>query len=126
MDTQNVNMEFYQNHVDNWMQKCFGAIIASDRVERNYRFLEEALELTQSCGLTKEDAIRLVDYVFDRPVGEIRQEVGGVMVTLAALCNAHGISLANCAEKELARVYELIDKIREKQASKKIKSGPLP
>jgi hypothetical protein len=67
----------------------------------------------------------MVDYVFDRPAGAQEQEVGGVMVTLAALCNALKLSMDNAAEKELARNWERIEAIRHKQASKPAGS-PMP
>ncbi len=94
----------FQNNVAKWMLGCFSAIIASDKVERNHRFLEEALELVQSCGCTKSEAQQLVDYVFNRPVGETDQEIGGVMVTLAALCTANEERMASCGNMELARI----------------------
>lgn len=110
-----------------WCYACFGKTTALDKTERNWRFLEESLELVQSLGGTKEDALKMVDYVFGRPPGETRQEVGGVMVTLAALCNANDIDLMTAAVDELERVctHEMIEKIRIKHASKPHKS-PLP
>jgi hypothetical protein len=71
-----------------WLKRCFGEVIASDIAERNHRFLEEALELVQSLGCTKSEALQLVDYVYGRNVGQVRQEIGGVMVTLSALSSA--------------------------------------
>jgi len=46
--------------------------------------------------------------------------VGGVMVTLAALCLASGIDMYSAAERELARINqpEIVAKIRTKQAAK--------
>ncbi|WP_431300640.1 hypothetical protein [Tabrizicola sp. BL-A-41-H6] len=67
----------------------------------------------------------MVDYVFDRPTGAQEQEIGGVMVTLAALCNAIELSMDDAGEKELARNWERIEAIRRKQASKPAGS-PLP
>src|SRR5688572_16930932 len=93
----------FQNQVRLWMLRCFGKEIAADTIERNYRFLEESLELVQSCGLDKEKAIELVEYVYSRPIGETKQEIGGVMVTIAALCDAHGIDLEECSREELSR-----------------------
>lgn len=117
----------FQGLVHNWMLKCFGPEIAADTKERNYRFIEEALELVQAVGCSREDAHKLVDYVFDRPPGDPLQEVGGVMVTLAAFCTTHGISLEEAGEIELARVWTVIDKIRAKQASKPHRADkPLP
>lgn len=118
-------MTSYQRRVTDWMMACFGAKITVDRTERNHRFLEEALELVQSCGCTKSEALQLVDYVFDRPVGQTTQEVGGVMVTLAALCTACGITMDAEAETELARVWTKVEKIRAKHAAKP-QFSPLP
>jgi hypothetical protein len=117
--------ETYQARIAAWMQACFGPKIAADKYERNHRFLEEALELVQSNGCTKQEALLLVDYVFDRPVGDLNQECGGVMVTLAALSNASGLDMEQAGEKELARVWEKIDVVREKQKMKP-SSSPLP
>lgn len=117
----------FQQRVQPWMLECFGAEIAADRVERNHRFLEESLELVQALGCTASEAHQLVDYVFGRPVGDPPQEVGGVMVTLAALCLASGLDMHDAGEVELARISapELVAKIRAKQAAKP-KHSPLP
>jgi hypothetical protein len=116
----------FQRDVYNWLTTCFGPQIANDKIERNYRFLEEALELVQSLGCTKEDAYKLVDYVFERPLGEPQQEVGGVMITIAALCIVNNINMYDAGNIELNRVWEKIDKIKAKHDSKQIKSSPLP
>ena len=110
----------FQNRVHGWMLECFGAEIAGDKLERNDRFIEEALELVQSTDYPRERALALVDYVYGRPIGEPSQEVGGVRVTLAALCIAHGIDGEAAAETELTRILapEIIAKIRAKQAAK--------
>jgi hypothetical protein len=118
-------VESFQSRVQPWMMACFGAEISADRIERNHRFLEEALELVQSTGCTQSEAHQLVDYVYGRPQGEINQEVGGVMVTLAALCLANGIDMHEAAETELARIWTKVEKIRAKQAAKP-KHSPLP
>lgn len=70
-----------QERVQPWMMATFGPVIAADRIERNHRFIEEALELIQACGCTQSEAHQLVDYVYDRPQGDVNQEVGGVMIT---------------------------------------------
>jgi hypothetical protein len=118
-------MHVYQYGVDSWMRATFTDEVRLDYPERNYRFLEEALELAQSGNCTREDALRLVDYVYGRPVGDLRQEVGGVMVTLAALCTAHGVDMQECGNVELARNWVNKDKIAAKAARKTIRS-PLP
>lgn len=115
----------FQARVRPWMIECFGAEIASDGMERNHRFLEEALELIQACGCTRSEAHQLVDYVFDRPAGEKQQEVGGAMVTLAALCLAQSLDMHEAGEIELVRIWTKVDQIRAKQAAKP-KHSPLP
>jgi len=109
------------------MQACFGPAISADRVERNHRFLEEALELVQANGCTVSEAHQLVDYVFGRAIGDPVQEAGGVMVTLAALCEASGLDMHDAGEVELARVSDpdVIARLRAKQASRP-KHSPLP
>lgn len=115
----------FQNRVNEGMQVCFGAEISKDKVERNHRFIEEALELVQSLGATKSECHQLVDYVFDRNIGEPVQEAGGVMVTLAALCLSQNMNMDEAGELELKRIWTKVDAIREKQAAKP-KHSPLP
>ena len=110
----------YQDRVNEWMQACFGPAISADGTERNFRFGEEALELMQALGATEDEAITLVRYVWGRPKGDPKQEVGGVMVCLAALCNAHGMNYDQEAQIELARCWEKIEKIRAKHAAKPV------
>lgn len=111
-------MESFQQRVQPWMLACFGKEIAGDADERNHRFLEESLELAQACGCSAQEVHQLVDYVFSRAPGEKAQEVGGVMVTLAALCLAHGLDMHAAGEDELAQIWEKIDAIRAKHALK--------
>jgi hypothetical protein len=120
----------FQQRVSFWMDRCFGSVEAlapdaTDPTERNHRFLEEALELVQSCGCTAVEAHQLVDYVFGRLIGEKHQEVGGVMLTLAALCTAQAIDMRQSGETELTRVWTKIEQIRAKHAAKP-KHSPLP
>ena len=115
----------FQKRVDDWLFACFGAEIARDKIERNHRFLEEALELVQSAGCIRSEAHQLVDYVYGREIGEMGQEIGGVMNTLAALCLAHGFDMTKCGDIELARCCTKIENIRAKQAAKP-KHSPLP
>lgn len=115
----------FQARVHSWLMACFNDEIAFSRQERNHRFLEEALELTQSLGCTASEAHQLVDYVFGRPAGEPSQEVGGTSVCLAALCNAAGIDQVDAAETELARIWTKVEAIRAKHATKP-QFSPLP
>lgn len=110
----------FQQAVRTWIRLCFGDAIAYDKAERNRRFLEESLELVQSLGMSKAEALFWVEYVYGRDVGEPRQEVGGVRVCLAALCNANGMDEDECGEHELIRISDpaVVEKIRHKHANK--------
>jgi hypothetical protein len=108
----------FQSRVKPWLAACLGPALANDLAERNHRFLEEALELVQSTGCSQHAAHQLVDYVYGRPVGEPAQEVGGVMVTLAALCLANNLDMHAAADIELSRIWLLVEQIREKQLAK--------
>lgn len=115
----------FQTYVNEWVEACFGLMVAKDKVERNHRFIEEAIELVQACNCEREHVHQIVEYVYSRPVGDKSQEVGGVMVTLAALCSANKIYMEACGNEELTRCWQKIDQIREKQAKKK-KDSALP
>lgn len=117
--------EPFQTRVRAWTHACFGAEMARNVQVRVHRFVEEALELAQAFGCTAKDAHALVDYVFGRPVGEKRQEVGGTLVTLAALCDADDLDMTAAGEVELARNWTKVGKIRAKQAAAP-KDSPLP
>ena len=115
----------FQLRVVDWMMETFSMEVCRDTTERNHRFLEEALELVQAMGCTQAEAHMLVGYVYGRPVGEPEQEVGGALVTLAALCAAADFSMADLGNRELERCWLNIDRIRAKQAGKP-KHSPLP
>lgn len=115
----------FQERVEGWLKACFPIAVWSNRAERTHRFLEEALELAQANGCSREDALTLVDYVYGRPIGTPDLEVGGVMVTLAALCSASQINMDEAGDGELKRNWSRIETIRAKQAAKP-RGSPLP
>lgn len=115
-------MNVSQDMVAAWVEKCFGEPpLPSNIGERRKRFLEEALELVQSVGMTKEEAIQLVDYVFSRPVeDDPRKEFGGTVTTVMALAQSAGYDLATAVNDEFDRMTANIDKIRAKQQAKPV------
>lgn len=113
-----VTREPLQPRVAPWMQVCFGPEISADCLERGDRFLEEVFELLQSGDYPRERVRQIEGYVWSRPVGDPAQEVGGVMITLAAYCLAHNLDMHDAGDAELARIWTKVDKIRAKQAAK--------
>lgn len=108
----------FQKRVFQWVTHAFGKVKAESHKERCRRFFEEATELVQALGMTKEECVHLVDYVYGREVGEVGQELGGVSVTLHALAEAAGEDLAVRGEEELARIWTCVDKIRKRNEKK--------
>lgn len=116
--TVNVEQTSFQNNVQNWLLETFGHEVAADVPERCFRFIEEALELVQALGMSKEDVLRVVVYTFARPEGEIIQEIGGALVTLAALCSSVNQDMQTCGETEIANNWKRKDAIRQKWLNK--------
>ena len=120
----------FQSRVADWMYRCFGNDITNSAQERCWRFAEEAGELVQTLGMTQQQWTEIGEYVWKRAVGETPQEIGGVMVTLAALSHAVHLSMSGCGEVELARIDTpaMIAKIRQKHHDKvlRIPTSPLP
>jgi hypothetical protein len=101
-----------------WVAATFGADVMADVTERGFRFGEEAVELLQAVGLTRMDVITLVNYVYDRPVGDMANEIGGCMVTLPSLAHAVNLNLGMIATNTLAACWKNKDAIRIKGSKK--------
>ena len=93
-----------QREAMRWVRETFGDENAAP-VERARRLLEEALELAQATGVSREDATKLAAHVYaKRPRATRRRKAGGVGVTLLAYCESIRAS-ADAAEcLELARI----------------------
>ena len=120
------NMGF-QDKVMWWCNGTFRPEVWEDKQERARRFCEESLELCQAAGMSKEEVQKHIEWVFNRPVGELPQEVGGTMVTLAALCGVAGIDMEAAAKEEYERINipEVRNRISAKQATRDIIGTPL-
>jgi hypothetical protein len=74
-----------------WAKAAFGVEQATSIPQRGLRFMEEAVELFQAVGGDLQKAHELVDFVFERPIGELGQEFGGVAVTVLLLAAAGSV-----------------------------------
>ena len=128
MDDTASPVSTFQPRVARWVHQCFGPAVAGDMQERGDRLLEEVLEYLQAHGYDPGRVPALTRYVFGRPVGEPVQELGGVMVTLAAHAEAAGLDMAAAGLVELERIEqpEIVEVIRNKQAPRAGVVGPLP
>ena len=107
-----------QLRVTQWGYDTFGPEIVLNKDERFLRFLEEAIELAQAGDMDREQAHRLVDYVYDRPPGETIKEAGGVMVTLLLLAHQDGFIAQFALDAEIARIHKEQNKIRLRHQEK--------
>jgi len=87
-----------------WAKAAFTVEQATSLPQRALRLLEEAVEAAQACGLAEDKAIDIVGFVYDRPAGDLAQELGGVGVTVLALAAAAGLSADAEEEREVSRV----------------------
>lgn len=93
-----------QRIASEWATRCFGAAHTNDRPVRALRTLEEAVELAQVLGVPEDKAVLCVKTVYSRPIGDAEQEIGGVLLTTAILCETLGLNLTDMLERELRRV----------------------
>ncbi len=103
-----------------WVVACFGIDRARSRKERSMRVLEEAIELAQACGHKRADCLTQLDQTFAKPTGEIKQEIGGVLVTLASLCGLFNLDMDEIFTTEFARCIEKMEAIRVKGLAKSV------
>lgn len=87
-----------------WCAAAFGAAHANSLPQRGIRHAEEAIELAQAAGAPREMLHRLVDFIYDRPPGDLAQEIGGSGLTLLALAAAAGLNADKEEACEVARV----------------------
>lgn len=107
---------YLQTQIKTWVVTRLGP--KAMRVhERGMRSYEENTELFQALKGTREEAHRIVDHVFDKPVGDPLQELGGCGLTLLACAEALDFDLGVAIQAELDRIFLLpIEKFQKRQA----------
>jgi hypothetical protein len=104
---RNLPRDQRQTMIINWACMAFGEAEATGIPQRGLRLLEEAIETFQACGGDEAIAHKLVKYVFERPPGQVAQELGGVAVTVLALAAAAGLS---ADEEECREIHRVLSK----------------
>jgi hypothetical protein len=89
-----------------WTAETFG-LAALTIGERALRVLEEAVELAQAAGIDHAQVRTLVDHVFAKPPGALKQEAGGVGLCLLAFAEACKFSADEAESAEFERVLQL-------------------
>lgn len=94
-----------QQIVEQWMMRCFDQVADTrNPIERALRLVEEVIELAQCEEVDKHVLHTLIDRVYDRPVGEDYQELGGVGVCVLAYAAVKGLDADTCEAIEVRRI----------------------
>lgn len=109
----------FQAQIVDTLAGVFGRENLTNPNERLKRFLEEALELVRTGGLSPQEIGAVVAYELGRSTGpDLDQEFGGAAVTLYALAAAFQRNLTRCALVEIDRVRMNRERCRQKHAAK--------
>lgn len=103
-DIHHRNRDARQTLIRKWAIAAFGHDEATSIPQRGVRLLEEAIEAAQAAGVTAEMAHELVTFVFNRPAGELPQELAQVSLTAMLLADAACVSIEAVECAEIARV----------------------
>lgn len=102
-----------------WCVRTFGMQNATSQRVRALRFLEEAIELGQALGLSEVIADALMTRVYAKEKGDIKQEFGGVYVTLNVLAESMRLDLRQMGEAEFDRCKQVPEeKFRQRNKEK--------
>lgn len=114
-----VNTVDAQEEVKNWIHETFGDAFNGDVKERCQRFLEEALEVVQSAGLSRSEADKILTYVYTRPVEpQVSTEIGGAFTTLCAVANSLEVDIGEAYNADKYKRWANIPRIQAKQEAK--------
>jgi NTP pyrophosphatase (non-canonical NTP hydrolase) len=106
-----------------WACETFGAEVAMNPAERLMRFIEEAIELANACDMPRETMEKIVDRVYSRGPGNIKQEAAQCQVTLELFAKVMRIDLDAAATEEFQRVQSIPKEEWERRHSAKIVLG---
>lgn len=117
-------LDTFRSMAVDWCERTFGRSTVDSVPERSRRFAEEAIELAQAMGVTRQEVLALVDYVYDREPGDPEQEIAGTLLTLVLLEKAAEMNMLELAFAELEKVNtpEMMEKIRAKHLTKAIRT----
>lgn len=108
-----------RHRIARFVATAFGSSLVMNKWERAMRCAEEALELAQAEGVSEEDAKRLVNRVYSRPVGDPLQEGAGLGVCWLVWTLTHDADPMDIVQTEIERVEALPrERFYKKQSEK--------
>ena len=112
-----------QASVARWVSKLFGPAQAADVKGRATRMLEEAIEAAQAAGVSEDVVGKLTRRVYDKPAGDLRQEIGQVGLTLLAFSAAAGFDADTLEDEQVVRAWTTDPKLFHDSYAKKVALG---
>jgi hypothetical protein len=85
--------------------------------------IEESFEPAQVEGVSRVGIDPIADHVYGQEPGEVRQEAGGLVVTLFAFAVAHDFDLLVVTDREIARILQVPAEVSPLKQRKKAKAG---
>lgn len=116
-------IRYLTNRIAAWVRSRLGTAVLMDREERAARLVEEAIELAQAEGMARSDVVKITNRVFDREVGEVTQEVGGIGVCLLAYCHAADLDFVMLTKREVDRIEKVPAEVTQAKHDAKVKAG---
>jgi hypothetical protein len=111
------------NRIAGWVRSRLGEKALMDRQERAARLVEEAIELAQAEGVPEIRIVNVARRVYDRPVGEVEQEIGGIGVCLLAYCHASGFNFVTLTDREVTRIEKVPVEVSRAKHNAKVRAG---
>lgn len=90
-----------------WAVRCFGHGHVHDPRVRLLRLIEEVAEACQCQDIPVSKLVDVIDIVYKKKKGIYPQELGGIAMTFAVLCESHSGQIDNILMTELNRVLSL-------------------
>jgi phosphoribosyl-ATP pyrophosphohydrolase len=106
-----------------WAIRAFGREHVYDNRIRALRVAEEAIELAQACGVDGKQLLELVKIVYNRPVGQMTWEIGGVLMTINVLCASNNLDPEDVFTEELLKVLQVPADFYTKRNQEKLSLG---
>ena len=117
-----MNNSYFQQVILTWASAHFPKAY-NQRDERIARFFEEALELAQAWGMSKDEVLKFVDVVYSKPVGDDIVEMADAHLCLMALAEFSGNDLDQLSrERFLGSLAKTSDYWKGRQ-DKKLQNG---
>lgn len=105
-----------------WAKSVFGDV-AMDPTERALRMMEEAAEVAQGVGVPLDIIQRTVARTYQRPVDDPAKEIGGLLVTVYALCGRLQLDPEFLLDTEVERILSKDPQLWRDKHNMKVKDG---